>query len=160
MHFLWVHSVHGSFWFSKFHFRLILGQKFSLIFFTQLFLIVVHFDLLMSRPHIRMLLQVLLGLYIFLVLNFSIINVHCSYFGFSIFKCSQNSSHLTLQVYHYFCVQSVPHLRQLSYSGKSFHISHWLEVCVTYFQPSYRSCFRLAVVFKMLAAEILLHCWK
>ena len=46
------------------------GPKVSLIFSAQIFLIVVHFDLLMSRPHIRMLLQVLLGLYILLVLNF------------------------------------------------------------------------------------------
>ena len=46
------------------------GQKFSLIFSSQIFLIVVHFDLLMSRPHVRMLLQVLLSFYIFLVLNF------------------------------------------------------------------------------------------
>ena len=49
MHFLWVHSVHGSFWFSKFHFHLVLGQKFFLIFSAQICLIVVHFDLLMSR---------------------------------------------------------------------------------------------------------------
>ena len=34
--------------------------SFSLIFHTQIFLIAVHFDLLISRPHIRMLLQVLL----------------------------------------------------------------------------------------------------
>ena len=47
------HSVHGSFWSSKFHFHLVLGQKFSSIFSAQIFLIVVHFDLLMSRPHIR-----------------------------------------------------------------------------------------------------------
>ena len=70
LHFLWVHSVNSSFWFSKFHFHLVLGQKFSLVFSAKIFLTVVHFYLLMSRPHIRMLLQVLLGLYIFLVLNF------------------------------------------------------------------------------------------
>ena len=58
LHFLWVRSVHGSFWFSKFHFRLVLGQKCSLVFSSQIFLVVVHFDLLMSRPHIRMSLQV------------------------------------------------------------------------------------------------------
>ena len=46
----------GSFWFSKLHFHLALGQKFSLIFSAPIFLIAVHFDLLMSRSHIRMLL--------------------------------------------------------------------------------------------------------
>ena len=47
----------GSFWFSKLHFHLALGQKFSLIFSARTFLIAVHFDLLMSWPHIRVLLQ-------------------------------------------------------------------------------------------------------
>ena len=45
------------------------GPKFSLVFSAQIFLVVVHIDLLMSRPHIRMSLQVLLRYYIFLVLN-------------------------------------------------------------------------------------------
>ena len=45
------------------------GPKISLIFSARIFLIVVHFDLLMSRSHISMLLQVLLRLYIILVLN-------------------------------------------------------------------------------------------
>ena len=49
----------------NFHFHLVQSQKFSLIFSAQIFLIAVHFDLLMSRSHIRMLLQVLLKLYIF-----------------------------------------------------------------------------------------------
>jgi len=73
LHFLWVHSVHGSFWFSRIHFHLVLGQKFFLVFSVQIFLVVVHFNLLMSRPHIRMLLQVLLRFYIFLVLNFYLV---------------------------------------------------------------------------------------
>ena len=49
------------------------GPKISLIFSAQIFLNVVHFDLLTSRPHISMLLQVLLRLYIFLVLSKKII---------------------------------------------------------------------------------------
>jgi hypothetical protein len=45
------------------------GPKISLIFSARIFFIVVHFDLLMSRSHISMLLRVLLRLYIILVLN-------------------------------------------------------------------------------------------
>ena len=46
------------------------GPKSFLNIFRSNILNCYHFDLLMSRPQIRMLLQVLLGLYIFLVLNF------------------------------------------------------------------------------------------
>ena len=46
------------------------GQKLFLVFSVRIFLVVVHFDLLMSRSYIRMLLQVLFRFDIFLVLNF------------------------------------------------------------------------------------------
>ena len=51
-------------------FFLILQIPFSSCAGPKIFLIVVHFDLLMSRPHICMLQWVLLRFHIFLVLNF------------------------------------------------------------------------------------------
>ena len=44
LHFLWVRSVHGSFSFSRIHFHLVLGQRFSLVFSAQIFLVFVHIE--------------------------------------------------------------------------------------------------------------------
>jgi hypothetical protein len=50
-------------------------------------------------------------------------NLHCLYFGFSIFSCNNNSSHLMVLFSPCICTSSPLQLRHLSYRGKNFSIS-------------------------------------